>query len=317
MFQAGEKYGCLTITEYISSTNVKCQCKCGKTFTVDEQILINKPRYCIKPSRKYSNAKDCVEQTISTEAWFNKNAIIFPSEEYCGLWNAMQNKKIEKGKVVEKATNYDVDYSGKIYESLEIGECVSDSVEKLKSHTCSIKNRKYYFEKSKQYRCKCYLCGREQLIVCEDFGIHPPTAYGYTAYHGYWSKAKCDCHEISSFQWIVNKLLFEASIPYRVEYRFSDLLGVSNQYPLKFDFAVFNENGEVKALIECQGEQHYKPVDEFGGDYYFNKQQKNDERKRQYAKEHSIPLIEISYKEKKIETIKSILIKNDILEREG
>ena len=61
MFQAGEKYGCLTITEYISSTKVKCQCKCGKTFTVDEQILINKPRYCIKPSRKYSDAIPLIE----------------------------------------------------------------------------------------------------------------------------------------------------------------------------------------------------------------------------------------------------------------
>ena len=34
---------------------------------------------------------------------------------------------------------------------------------------------------------------------------------------------------------------------------------------------------------------------------------KNDEEKRKYAKEHKIKLIEISYKNKKYETVESIL----------
>ena len=123
----------------------------------------------------------------------------------------------------------------------------------------------------------------------------------------------CSCHTISSFQWIVNKLLIENNVPYRVEVSFSDLLGTSEEEPLRFDFAVYNEDGTVKCLIECQGEQHYKPVDEFGGELEFEKQVKHDTLKREYAEAHGIPLIEISYKDKEYDKIKEILQKNGIL----
>ena len=42
-------------------------------------------------------------------------------------------------------------------------------------------------------------------------------------------------------------------------------------------------------------------------------QQRNDEEKRKYAKEHEIKLIEISYKNKKYEIVESILRNNHII----
>lgn len=65
--------------------------------------------------------------------------------------------------------------------------------------------------------------------------------------------------------------------------------------------------------MECQGEQHYQAVDEFGGESQFQKQKANDELKKIYAKDHKIKLIEISYKDKKYESIEVILKKNGIL----
>ena len=59
-------------------------------------------------------------------------------------------------------------------------------------------------------------------------------------------------------------------------------------------FTWFDMNN-LKCLIECQGEQHYKPAQEFGGINQFENQVKNDELKRTYAKEHNIPLIEIPF----------------------
>ena len=70
---------------------------------------------------------------------------------------------------------------------------------------------------------------------------------------------------------------------------------------LRFDFAIFNKDGSIKCLIECQGEQHFKPVEKFGGEEQFQSQIKNDSLKRHYVKDHNIKLIEISYKSKKIE----------------
>lgn len=66
-------------------------------------------------------------------------------------------------------------------------------------------------------------------------------------------------------------------------------------------------------FLECQGEQHYKPVEEFGGERRFAIQQRNDEEKRKYAKEKNIKLIEISYKDKKYETVESALKDNNII----
>jgi hypothetical protein len=151
------------------------------------------------------------------------------------------------------------------------------------------------------------LCGKEIITTCNKFGIYPPTEYGATAYYGYWSDLYCDCHPISSFQWIVNKILLDNNVSYRVEVTFPDLYGTAGKSQLRYDFGIFDPDGTIRCLIECQGEQHYKPVDEFGGQYQFENQLKNDKLKREYAKSHHIELVEISYKDKKYECVLEIL----------
>jgi hypothetical protein len=82
---------------------------------------------------------------------------------------------------------------------------------------------------------------------------------------------------------------------------------------LKFDFAILNKDGSIKCLIECQGEQHYMPIDEFGGNRQYHAQVRNDQLKKEYIQKHNIELIEISYKDKKIEKIESILRNHKII----
>ena len=252
---------------------------------------------------------------------------VAPSEDYCGKWNEKQQKEIDKRiqkdtALIESlprvyAKNFDDDYAGMTYESLDILECIDARYEAKPDptiiHTPTQKKSWRQVVVYKRYKCRCYLCGKEQEVSCDKFGIYPPTGYGYHAYYGYWSNLSCDCHPISSFQWIVNKLLFENRVPYHVEYSFPDLYGIREQNLLRFDFAIFNEDGSLKCLIECQGEQHYKPVDEFGGINQLKSQVANDEVKRQYAKNHHIPLIEITYKEKKYEKVESILKQQGII----
>ena len=60
---------------------------------------------------------------------------------------------------------------------------------------------------------------------------------------------------------------------------------------MTFDFYLSTKN----TLIEYQGQQHEKPIKHFGGDKQFEIQQEHDKRKRQYAKEHNINLLEIWY----------------------
>ena len=319
-------------------THYKCSCrKCGKIRYYAYETLQKNPRYCFMPiycSSKSSHSTKAANASFWKRQQYEKDESVclvddrnetFPSEKYCGKWNDERKEKLRKQAEKESsiiaslprvyANNYDKNYVGRNYESLEILECLTDSLEDVPIPRFTQRHQKIYGEVKvyKQYRCRCYLCGKEQNITCDKFGIYPPTPYGYRAYDGYWSDVSCDCHPISSFQWIVNKLLFENNIHYQVEYSFPDLYGTFGKKRLRFDFAVFDDNLSLKCLIECQGEQHYGPVDEFGGESQFDTQVQNETLKREFAKAHNIPLIEISYKRKNIDSIKTVLIENSIL----
>ena len=82
-----------------------------------------------------------------------------------------------------------------------------------------------------------------------------------------------------------------------------DLYGAGHVNLLRYDFGVYDKTGKLKCLIECQGEQHYEPVEEFGGNSQFTWQQRNDAPKRGYAEENGIPLYEIPYKNKRFEKV--------------
>lgn len=87
----------------------------------------------------------------------------------------------------------------------------------------------------------------------------------------------------------------EHNIKYRVEFSFPDLYGIGNENLLHFDFAIYDSENNIKCLIECQGEQHYKPIKEFGGDIQYEAQVKNDNLKNMYVEKRKILLIEIPY----------------------
>ena len=71
---------------------------------------------------------------------------------------------------------------------------------------------------------------------------------------------------------------------------------------LKYDFAIFNTDGSIKFLIECQGKQHYEPVKEFGGKSQFKYQVRNDKRKYEYAKKNNKGKVSIITKANIIKT---------------
>lgn len=321
--------------DHILDTHYKCQCKCGKIHYYNEKTLLSYPKYCRYPvyisskhtySVKANNSRYAKELKYSDLA----NVVITDdnkletSENYCTLWNNYRSKQInKKNKEVEialakipriYADNYDKNYTGYTYESLFIVECINDKFEDIpKILDLKTIKKLHSIKVYKQYKCTCILCGKEQIINCDKFGIYPPTKYGYNAYNGFWSDIHCDCHKISSFQWIVNKLLFENNVRYIVEYSFPDLKGIGGINNLKFDFAVLDKNYKIKCLIECQGEQHYKHVEEFGGKLAFEKQLQNDNLKRKYTEEHNIKLIEISYNDKKYNKVEEILKENNII----
>ena len=92
----------------------------------------------------------------------------------------------------------------------------------------------------------------------------------------------------------IHEILEEAGLNFIEEYSFPDLVSSSGRL-LRFDFAVFDDDGNLDFLIEFQGIQHYQAKSKFGGASGLRKQQYNDMQKRRYCKEHNIILVAIPY----------------------
>lgn len=92
----------------------------------------------------------------------------------------------------------------------------------------------------------------------------------------------------------IEDILRAAGFDFQEEYSFKDLVSSTGR-PLRFDFCVFDDNGDIDFLIEYQGIQHYEPKSKFGGYEGLRKQRYNDMQKRKYCEEHGYKLIAIPY----------------------
>lgn len=104
----------------------------------------------------------------------------------------------------------------------------------------------------------------------------------------------------------IEEILQMNNFSYKTEYEFSDLTASSGR-PLRFDFAVFDDDGNIDFLIEYQGVQHYEAVNKFGGKRGLYKQKYNDNRKRVYCAQNNYTLIAIPYWDEQIVDLDYIL----------
>ena len=102
----------------------------------------------------------------------------------------------------------------------------------------------------------------------------------------------CGCL-ISYWEDQIDALLKEKNVNYKRQYSFKDLRGPKNGL-LKFDFAIFDDNNNLKCLIEYQGSQHDEEV--HGNPEYGRMQREiTDDWKRKYCLSHNIQCYEIWY----------------------
>lgn len=94
----------------------------------------------------------------------------------------------------------------------------------------------------------------------------------------------------------IEEILEEAGLKFKMEVSFEGL-NSPNGKPLRFDFAVFDDDNKLDFLIEYQGRQHYEASGKFGGKKGLYQQQFNDAKKRRFCQLHGIKLIEIPYNE--------------------
>ena len=106
----------------------------------------------------------------------------------------------------------------------------------------------------------------------------------------------------------IHEILEKSGLKYKMEYIFPDLKS-PNGRPLRFDFVVFDDDGNIDFLIEYQGKQHYEPSQKYGGKRGFYQQQFNDNKKRRFCALHDFRLIEIPYTEENLISYDNIMHK--------
>lgn len=153
------------------------------------------------------------------------------------------------------------------------------------------------------WHCKCE-CGTERDLRAGTLKSGLSLSCGCFKYEQLAAKA-AKGFGISKAEMIVNDYLQSLSLYYEPQKIYSDLKSKSG-YPLSYDFLVYLD-GSPYVLIECQGMQHYRPVEYFGGKEQFVVQQENDMLKRKYAIKLGLSLIEIPYTCKTDESIVQLL----------
>lgn len=123
----------------------------------------------------------------------------------------------------------------------------------------------------------------------------------------------CGCLRSSFGELHIEKLLKENQVNYQREFSFNDLVSENNK-PLRFDFAIF-ENNKLSYLIEYDGEQHYSTKTDGLWKDTMIKRQERDRIKNEYALTHKIPLYRIPYWEKNNITFENITNNTHLVEK--
>lgn len=116
------------------------------------------------------------------------------------------------------------------------------------------------------------------------------------------SGKRCPNCASSNGEKAVELWLIDNQINYKSQYSFEDL---KYKKTLFFDFAIFDNSGNIMCLIEFDGIQHFKTIEGWGGKGKLEDTIARDNVKNKYCKAKGIDLLRISYLE--INEVDSIL----------
>lgn len=254
-----------------------CECKCGNELDVLHDNLVKRPDMacseCSNKNRSIHNRKNIVGQK------FGRLTVIDI------LWDEKRSKAVCK---CDCGNDYTVTKSDLITGHTKSCGCLqSEMASKANTKDWSGHVSDYGIEFLHQdhmnnkgqwlWKCKCGCCGN---IF---------TALPAKINNGHITS--CGCRIQSSGEEYVATILNELNIEFIPQYKFDDC---KLKYVLRFDFAIFYDN-KFLGLIEFDGQQHFEPIDFFGGEDGFNKTVDRDNIKNTYCKSHDIPLLRLPY----------------------
>lgn len=100
----------------------------------------------------------------------------------------------------------------------------------------------------------------------------------------------CGCASESAGEIKIRQILENMNLDFQTQYRIKN----DNNELMIFDFVIFKD-GKIIKCIEFNGQQHYKPIEFFGGEEAFEAQKERDARKDEYCNTHGIILQWVPY----------------------
>lgn len=205
--------------------------------------------------------------SCGTERCVTENALLAGKSVSCGCYRKEQ---------LLKTVEFD-DLSGRIFGNWTVVSRVDD-----KFYECG--------GRAQMYKCRC-ICGNENDVA------RAMLISGMSQ--------SCGCLSAPRSEVLVRQYLDNHNLKYEQQKNYDDLRGIGNGL-LSYDFLVY-VNDVPYCFIECQGEQHYRPVKYFGGLERFKVQQQHDMLKREYAASKYVDLIEIKYDSRTYDDISKVL----------
>lgn len=279
----GQKFGELTVLKRDNNKQACeaywiCQCSCGKIISTRGSVLrkgLSTSCGCQKDYlTKEKLSKDLTGQkfgeltVIKLDKDNQKKGAYWICQCSCGNIKSISASSLKDGKTKSCGCKTNVFISQSLSNEIKEGQIFG----KWKVIKKDIDNT----GKGARYICQCD-CGVIKSVKAQSL------------LNG--SSLSCGCLS-SAGEWKITQILKQLKYQVKTQYIFKDLYGDS--YPLRFDFAIFN-NDNLLCLIEYQGEQHYHYKEFFEEHLSFKKRQEYNNKKRQYCKEKNIKLIEIPY----------------------
>lgn len=248
--------------------NTKCECpKCnGNVKLTDEEFKDNIKK--LNHNITVKSSYDGADKHVSCEC------------KICGYnWSSIANSLIRYNATCPACERKKA--------SIKRRKTHEEFVQQAKNEKSTIEFLSHYKTVKSKILCRCTCCSYEWSAIPD------------TLIQG---KFRCpSCQTISSkLEDKIQEYLDVNNIQYSMYMSYDNLRGV-NGGKLSYDFYL----PEYNLLIEGQGKQHLEPVKYFGGEESFQIQIEHDKRKRNYAKQHNINLLEIWFWD--LDNIKEIL----------
>jgi effector-binding domain-containing protein len=264
--------------EYVNSRKrMKFKCECGNVSFITFHSFKNGHR-C-----KQCGFKKIVEKkTLSYDYVFN-----YFKESGCELLS--KEYKLATDKLEYKCECGNIDYIS--FDNFQHGHrCFKCGLNKISEA------KLYSFDYISDYvKSFGYTILSEEYTGCLQYlNLLCPNGHPYkTTFSNFQSYRRCSICSGSNGEKRIANYLINNNIKFEQQYRIKDC---KNKRALPFDFAIL-DNENLNALIEFDGEQHFKTRPYFGDVDKYEKTKLHDTIKNTYCQKNNVPLLRIPYTE--------------------